>query len=49
MCLSVNVFSQKSESLFVPDVEAILADFELMGDGLVSSVEILSDPPPHNN
>ena len=29
----------------MPDVEAILADFELMGDGLVSSVEVLADPP----
>lgn len=29
----------------MPDVKAILGDFELMGDGLVSSVEVLSDPP----
>lgn len=41
--------NQKSELLFVPDVDAIVADFELMGQGLVSSVEILSEPPtPHS-
>jgi U3 small nucleolar RNA-associated protein 22 len=36
---------KKSECLFVPDVEAILADFQLMGQGLVTSLEILSEPP----
>jgi U3 small nucleolar RNA-associated protein 22 len=39
---------KKAEVLFVPDVEAILADFELMGDGLVGSVEVLSEPPLNN-
>ena len=31
--------------MFAPDVKAIVADFELMGEGLVSSVEVISDPP----
>ena len=31
--------------MFVPDVKAILSDFELMGEGLVKSIEVLSDPP----
>lgn len=29
----------------VPDVSAIIADFKLMGTGLVKSIEILSSPP----
>ena len=37
---------QKSKLLFVSDVRAILSDFELMGEGLVSSVEVLEEPPP---
>ena len=32
-------------SLLVPDTAAILADFWLMGEGLVKKVEILSPPP----
>lgn len=32
-------------SVLVPDVKAILADFQLLGQGLVKSVEVLSDPP----
>lgn len=32
--------------LMVPDTDAILADFQLMGEGLVKSVEVLSPPPP---
>ena len=31
--------------VLVPDVEAILADFQLMGEGLVKRVEVLSPPP----
>ena len=36
---------KKGDSVFVPDTEAILADFQLMGEGLVKRVEILSPPP----
>jgi U3 small nucleolar RNA-associated protein 22 len=36
---------KKSKLMFAPDVKAIVADFELMGEGLVSSVEVISDPP----
>ena len=38
------IIIQKSKSMFVPDMRAILSDFELMGEGLVSSVEELA---PH--
>ena len=34
------------KSLLVPDTAAILADFRLMGEGLVKKVEVLSPPPP---
>ena len=31
--------------VLVPDVDTILADFQLMGEGLVKRVEVLSPPP----
>ena len=34
-----------SQCLLAPDVQAIVSDFKLMGEGLVKSVQILSDPP----
>ncbi len=33
------------KNLLVPDTAAILADFQLMGEGLVKKVEVLSPPP----
>jgi hypothetical protein len=33
------------KNLLVPDAAAILADFQLMGEGLVKKVEVLSPPP----
>ena len=33
------------KSLLVPDTAAILADFQLMGEGLVKKIEVLSSPP----
>ena len=36
---------KRSDHLLVPDTEAILADFQLMGEGLVKRVEVLSPPP----
>lgn len=36
------------KSLLFPDTAAILADFRLMGEGLVKKVEVLSSPPPPN-
>ena len=44
--LSQRTTLQKAKLMFVPDVRAILSDFELMGEGLVSSVEVLAEPPP---
>ena len=34
--------------MYVPDVAAIVSDFELMGEGLVHSVQVLSSPPTHS-
>ena len=39
---------QQSKAMYVPDVAAIVSDFELMGEGLVHSVEVLSSPPTHS-
>ena len=36
---------KRKAGLLVPDTAAILADFQLMGEGLVKRVEILSPPP----
>ena len=31
--------------MYVPDVSAIISDFQLIGEGLVQSVEVLAPPP----
>lgn len=33
---------KKESGMLVPDTEAIITDFELMGEGLVKSIEILT-------
>ncbi len=36
--------AKKSRNLVVSDVDAIIADFQLMGEGLVKNVEMLTVP-----
>ena len=39
---------KSKDGLLIPDTAAILADFQLMGEGLVKRVDVLS-PPPNNS
>ena len=38
----------KSSAVVAPDVKAVTGDLQLLGEGLVKSVEVLCDPPAVN-
>ena len=37
--------TQKSPAMVAPDVKAITDDFQVLGEGLVKSIDVQCDPP----
>lgn len=41
----MRVHTQKSPVMVAPDVKAITGDFQVLGEGLVKTVEVQCEPP----